>query len=68
MVNVKTTILRYESSNLGQKNRPSVNEEEKKVLSYEASIVAKEEYYLKRSRTIYRVSVCIHMGTSLHGL
>ena len=38
------------------------------VLSYEANRVAKEEYHLRRRRTIYRASDCAHTGTSLHGL
>ena len=38
------------------------------VLIYEANRVAKEEYYLRRRRTIYRASDCEHMGLALHEL
>ena len=38
------------------------------VLSYEANRVAKEEYHLRRGKTIYRASDCVDTGTSLHGL
>ena len=37
------------------------------VLSYEGNIVAKYDTHLRRRRTIYQASDCVHMGTSLHG-